>query len=759
MSTVGKRLLSSLVYTNDLQQYIKLSLEPYLFKDTELPLYELMAAHIAKYGKIPSQSTIEDISGFEDALVDAPEPPQFYMDEVEKRYLHNSLKATVQEASMLLTDKLSEAALDVIMKHASTLHRRKQRKHLFDFRESSDLIKDAYLAQKVMGTEIMLPYGWETLDNMSGGMRGGDFVTFVGRPMAGKAQPLDSKILTTKGWTTMGQLQVGDELASVDGKPSKVLELFPQGMKPVYRLTFQDGRACEASDEHLWEVWYRDWADPKVITTLQLIALLEKKRYQGRLSVRLFSGDYGTLLPSKFSPYLLGALVGDGCFRGPAPTFSTEDVQLWARLNSELEPHGLQLVHTDRCNFRITGKGFKRNPLKEWLKDLGLWRCKSEEKVLPVWVMRMARPQRLELLQGLLDTDGTAGEKGDVSFSTSSPRLAKQVQELVWSLGGRARITPKKTTHLTSYRLSIVFQDRAQLFALDRKRERVQEVRTRKANTRLRIESVEFIGEKECQCISVSHKDHLYITDNYTVTHNTFKLLYTALNAWRTAGRVPLFVSMEMTALIIQQRLAAMTAKKKLTDIIKAELSTKAFNAMMDTLHDLKQAEVPFWVMDANLTSTPEDVLFYCHQLQPSAVFVDGAYLMEGDKKMGKWDVQADNARKLKQRIATDLDVPVVASYQLSKGSAKAKKKGKGEPDGMEDVHGSDEMAQLSTVMLGLFDDETNIEAKKRRTVKILKGRNGETGQFTINWDFSANMNFTEYVPEDPTTMQMEHLG
>ena len=129
------------------------------------------------------------------------------------------------------------------------------------------------------------------------------------------------------------------------------------------------------------------------------------------------------------------------------------------------------------------------------------------------------------------------------------------------------------------------------------------------------------------------------------------------------------------------------------------------------------------------------------------------------DKRMSKWDKQAENARALKQRVATDLGIPVVASYQLGKGAAKEKKKGKGQPDGMEDVHGSDEMAQLSTVMLGLFDDENDIEAKKKRRVKILKGRNGETGGFDINWDFSANMNFTEYLPEDPSTMQMEHMG
>jgi replicative DNA helicase len=404
-----------------------MALGDHLFKETELPLYSLIHTHVTKYGKIPSQVTIEGINGMDDAVVEAPEPPKFYYDEVQKRYLHGALKSTIQEVSLLLVEKAPEAAMDVMLRYTASLYKQSRRASLFDFREAEELIHQSYMAQKLMGSDITLPYGWPTLDEMSGGMRGGDFVTFVGRPMAGK----------------------------------------------------------------------------------------------------------------------------------------------------------------------------------------------------------------------------------------------------------------------------------------------------------------------------------------------TFKLLYTALNAWNL-GRTPLFVSMEMLALIIQQRLTAMQTHKKLTDLLKAELSTQAYKDMMLQLRALKAIKQPLWVLDSNLASTVDDILQYVMLLNPSCLFVDGGYLLDHpDKKFSKWDKQAENARLLKQIVATDLQIPVVVSYQLGKASAKAKKKGngKGEADGMEDVYGSDEMAQLSTVMLGLYDNEANVEAKKKRTVKILKGRNGETGQFDINWDFSAQMNFSEIVPEDPHTMQMDFLG
>lgn len=759
--TIGRQLLSSLVYSGAVKTYMKMALEPHLFKDSEAELFDYIATHMAKFGTIPKQETIEDVEGLEDALVEAPEPPEFYLEGVEKRFLHNALKATVQEASLLLTNKQSEPALEVIMKSVAELYQKRQRKNLLDFRHAEKIIKDAYVLQKTMGNEVSMPFGWESLDTMSGGMRPGDFVTFVGRPQAGKAQPLDAKILTIAGWTTMGEIQIGDKLASVDGQPSEVVNIYPQGDKPVFMLKFQDVRSVKASDEHLWEVWYRDWEAPQILTTLQLIAKLECKRYQGRLSVRLFTGEYGTDLKISFSPYLIAAMIGDGCFRTPAPGFASEDPELVKRLDLELQEHGLSMVHTDRCNYRISGQNNDRNQLKEWLIDAGLWGCKSEDKFIPTWVFRCSKAIRQEFLQGLLDTDGTADSKGGVTYSSSSMRLAYEVQRLVWSLGGRAYVTVRQTTNLPSYRVSVIMTDRANLFWLERKQSRVSQPRMKRTNARLVLESIEYVGMEECQCIEVSHHDHLYVTDNYIVTHNTIKLLYTAHHAWMK-GRPILFISMEMLTTIITQRLAAMHSHKKLSDIMKAELSTKAVTALMTDLHKLQKAEFPFWVADGSMIHTVDDIMVLCHQLKPAAAFVDGAYLLNHpDKRLSKWDKQAENARQLKQRLATDLGIPVVASYQLTKGSVKAKKAkgGKDISDGMEDVYGSDEMAQLSTVMLGLFDHEDEIEKKKKRLVKILKGRNGETGEFTINWDFSAAMNFSEVVIENPEDIQMDYMG
>src|SRR5262249_34556353 len=112
-----------------------------------------------------------------------------------------------------------------------------------------------------------VPTGLTKLDEMTAGLQPSDLILIAGPPGMGQAQPLDAKIKTCSGWKTMGEIQLGDELASVDGRRSLVRGIFPQGVKQIYRVTFSDGRSAECTGDHLWTVHYRDWAAPRTLTT------------------------------------------------------------------------------------------------------------------------------------------------------------------------------------------------------------------------------------------------------------------------------------------------------------------------------------------------------------------------------------------------------------------------------------------------------------------------------------------------------------
>lgn len=229
----------------------------------------------------------------------------------------------------------------------------------------------------------------------------------------------------------------------------------------------------------------------------------------------------------------------------------------------------------------------------------------------------------------------------------------------------------------------------------------------------------------------------------------TFNLLYTAHNAW-DKGHVPIFFSMEMVSTIIMQRLATMNVHYPLMYLLKGTISDHVLSNILEKLGENKTKK-PFWITDGNLATTVDDIILQCRQLKPDVVYVDGAYLLHHkNQKLGQWERMRENAEMLKQRVATDLNIPVLCSYQFSKESKKKKKKE--DKVGLEDIYGSDAIAQLSTVILGLFEEES-VKTMKSRKVEILKGRNGETGKFEVNWNFHK-MDFSEILVEDTEDLQ-----
>jgi replicative DNA helicase len=230
----------------------------------------------------------------------------------------------------------------------------------------------------------------------------------------------------------------------------------------------------------------------------------------------------------------------------------------------------------------------------------------------------------------------------------------------------------------------------------------------------------------------------------------TWMMLKAAFHGWKMAGtnhdptmsQSRLFVSMEMSVLSIQQRLAAMQSKVSMSKLDHAKLGTAFLKQLKKGMLEVKGFGAPFYVVDGNLTSTVEDVYMMASQLKPAAVFIDGAYLLQNPNERDIYKRVATNCNAIKSSIAKL--APTVASWQFAKTAAKKNKKA-GEEVTMEDIAYSDGIAQNSSLVLGLFEEDS-VETLKQRAVKVLKGRKGETGGFTTRWDFQ-NMNFDEMVP------------
>ncbi len=351
-------------------------------------------------------------------------------------------------------------------------------------------------------------------------------------PGLGKAQPLDSTILTPAGPVLMRDVIVGTPTFGANGLVYEVTGVYPQGWKDIYRVRFSDGSSVECCGEHLW-----------LVTTAN-----DRKRGDSRvLSLDAISSNLAAhyaipmVQPLQFTesnvpldPYLMGALLGNGKLATGTICISTPDQELLAMIEPLLPP-GIRPVKTDnnpsRCDYHLVRPAYEStnaNELKTIISKLGL-RHRSEGKFIPDCYKYGSVEQRKSLLSGLLDTDGTTAD-GTTEYATASDRLCDDVQFVVESLGGKA-VKSSRIPWFTykgerrdgqrSYRLNIALPAGWNPFRLTRKALRFVE-RTKYQPKRV-IVAVDLAGRKECQCIAVSAPDHLYVTDRCIVTHNTIQ--------------------------------------------------------------------------------------------------------------------------------------------------------------------------------------------------------------------------------------------
>jgi len=385
---------------------------------------------------------------------------------------------------------------------------------------------------------------------------------FMAGNQLGKAQPTDEMILTPSGWRPIGALAVGDQVIAGDGTVTVVTGVYPQGVKPIYRLVFDRGEAVRCCAEHLWQVTlpshrYRTrvshgelepnpgYGRQTVVKTADLIERYGKSmRPKGRVEMPVVGCVQFPEREVPLDPYLLGALLGNGCLRNGSVGFSTADHDTLREVSAALPPrhhirqssrYDWQIISEGASYCAKTGRYLPRNAVKTALTDLGVYGHLSYDKFVPAEYLINSPRVRLAVLQGLMDTDGSVCIGGAIEFSSSSQRLAEDVVFLVRSFGGKAGIAQRETrftgrdgekkSGARSYRVRIRLPQ-VTPFRLQRKAERlVRPVSTCDEHV---LHAIEPAGESEAVCISVAHPSRLYVTTAFIVTHNTISGGYEA---------------------------------------------------------------------------------------------------------------------------------------------------------------------------------------------------------------------------------------
>lgn len=362
----------------------------------------------------------------------------------------------------------------------------------------------------------------------------------------GKALPNYTKIPTPVGWKTVGEIKIGDYLFDRNGNPTKVINVFPQGKKQIYKIYFKSGKVAECCKEHLWS-YYSNKNDKKpntLITTTLEELINNKKGLRDRLGGYRWSIPINKPLNYKekqysVPPYIMGLILGDGSFRYTSEQkgffFSSKDIELVKAIQEQMgyAEYRKNSEFNHNWSFKYNNNNKHSNVwVEEILKDYSeLWNTKSETKFIPQDYLFGSIQQRYDLLAGLLDTDGHIDEKGRVSYSTVSPFLRDNVVELCESLGLIATsMTDKRNKYTTGECYTIHIQgskeDKIKFFKLERKLNIAKQyVNNNKRTERKDRDSIIKIEETdkytEMTCFLVDNEEHLFLMNNCICTHNS----------------------------------------------------------------------------------------------------------------------------------------------------------------------------------------------------------------------------------------------
>lgn len=348
----------------------------------------------------------------------------------------------------------------------------------------------------------------------------------------GKGQPYGAKILTPSGFVENTDLKVGDMIIGSSGKAYPVMGIYRKQTQKTYRIHFSDRSSFVVDEDHLHIVRTNNMRQRKkgwkVLSTRDL---LECGNIRYGADGKSMNYDIPVVSPIQYdstpdneiTPYVLGVLIGDGTINGSV-TITSPDREIIERVEREL-PEGVHLKKCSDIDYRVkTGlAGTKRHPFRQELIDLGLYGKTSEYKFIPESYLYASDVAfRLDLLRGLMDTDGYIDKGGTSIYYTKSPKLADDVRDLVRSLGCVPTINKKDaklngkdcgTCYCVTFSLA-TFNP----FYLSRKAERYNP--HPRGNGRW-IARIEYECDQPTICISVDSPDSSYVTENFIVTHNT----------------------------------------------------------------------------------------------------------------------------------------------------------------------------------------------------------------------------------------------
>ncbi|GIH29563.1 hypothetical protein Aph01nite_78730 [Acrocarpospora phusangensis] len=558
----------------------------------------------------------------------------------------------------------NEEVDDLVDRAQAEIYKVTERRTSEDYLPLSEIMPAALDEIEAIGSRggqmVGVPTGFQDLDALTNGLHPGQMIVVAARPAIGKALALDTPLPTPGGWTTMGEVAVGDRLIGADGRPTRVVAATEVMYgRPCYEVEFNDGTVIVADAQHQWltvdsgqgmvasaraiepiaATLRRATADgssnqgmfASVKTTEQIAETLRRETADGcsNHAVAVAKAAVFPQMDLPVSPYALGVGLGIGA----GPTGS--DTEIIAEIEAE-------------------------NPGEVLLRGQDVL------EHIPGDYLRASEEQRRALLAGLLDVCGDVSADGTVRLAVTGERLAEDAWELVLSLGYDAGLTDS-VSRSPGYVITFAPDDK--VFRLSRKAAR-QSVREHSGTGLRYITDVRRVESRPVRCVEVDNADHLYLAGrSWIPTHNSTLGLDFARSAAIKHGLTTVIFSLEMSRNEITMRLLSAEARVALHTMRSGMMNDDDWTRMARRMGEV--AEAPLFIDDSPNMSMME-IRAKCRRLKQrhdlKFVIVDYLQLMSSPKKTESRQQEVSELSRALKLLAKELEVPVIAISQLNRG-------------------------------------------------------------------------------------------
>ncbi|MFD4265430.1 replicative DNA helicase [Rhodococcus sp. NPDC058481] len=476
------------------------------------------------------------------------------------------------------------------------------------------------------GLSLGVPTGFSELDEVTNGLHPGQMIIVAARPGVGKALALDTPLPTPTGWTTMGEVRVGDRLIDAQGNPTTVVAATEVMVdRPCYEVEFSDGTVLVADEQHQWLTELSGIS--AVRNTADIATTVDAEH--AVVNARALQLPAATLpVPS----YTLGAWLGDGT---TAATAWSVDPEIAMRIEAE-----------DDADLPAAG-------------EVG-------DRRIPTVYQRGSESQRRLLLAGLLDTAAEVADDGTVRLMALSDGLVRDAAELLAGLGYESRVEP------TANGCGLTFATEDDVFGGPRKGLLHKERRTHGAGVSgvRRIVGVRKVDSVPVRCVEVDNAEHLYLAGRSMVpTHNSTIGMDFMRSCSIKHGMASVIFSLEMGKTEIVMRLLSAEAKIKLSDMKSGKMNDDDWTKLARRMSEISEA--PLFIDDSpNLTMM--EIRAKARRLKQKhdikLIVIDYLQLMSSGKKVESRQQEVSEFSRSLKLLAKELEVPVVAICQLNRG-------------------------------------------------------------------------------------------